>query len=262
MKKLFIPSICLLLTAFALFAFTSGEKAKAEFYQLTVYQYNQPEQEAMLDTYLQQALLPALHRMGIKNIGVFKAIANDTSMTKQLFVLVPFTSLDKVTDITNKLMFEKQYQEAGSAYINAPYTTAPYNRIKTILLKSFHLAPNLKLPELKGSRKDRVYELRSYESATEKIFRNKVHMFNEGDEIGLFARLNFNAIFYSEVIAGDKMPNLMYMTSFENMKDRDEHWKAFGNDPYWKKLSAMQEYQKNVSHIDITFLRPTEYSDY
>ena len=130
------------------------------------------------------------------------------------------------------------------------------------MLKSFKLAPTLKLPTLSGPRNDRVYELRSYESATEKIFQNKLHMFNEGDEIGLFERLNFNAIFYTEVIAGSKMPNLMYMTSFENMQQRNEHWKKFSDDPYWKKLTSMPEYQQNVSHIDISFLRPTEYSDY
>jgi hypothetical protein len=58
------------------------------------------------------------------------------------------------------------------------------------------------------------------------------------------------------------MPNLMYMTCFENKADRDDHWKSFSQDPYWKKLSSMPEYQKNVSHIDIIFLRPTDYSDF
>ena len=111
-------------------------------------------------------------------------------------------------------------------------------------------------------KKDRVYELRSYESASEKIFRNKVQMFNEGDEIGIFRRLNFNAVFYSEVIAGSKMPNLMYMTSFENMEDRNAHWKSFSSDSSWKKLSSMPEYKNNVSHIDISFLRGAEYSDF
>jgi hypothetical protein len=134
--------------------------------------------------------------------------------------------------------------------------------METILLQAFSLAPKLQLPALKESRRNRIYELRSYESATEKIFQNKVKMFNEGDEIGLFKRLNFNAVFYGEVIAGGKMPNLMYMTCHENKTLRDANWKAFGNDPFWKKLSAMPEYQHNVSHIDITFLYPTEYSDY
>ncbi|MGF2413297.1 MAG: NIPSNAP family protein, partial [Ferruginibacter sp.] len=103
---------------------------------------------------------------------------------------------------------------------------------------------------------------RSYESATEKIFANKVHMFNEGNEIDIFKRINANAVFYSEVIAGSHMPNLMYMTCYENKADRDAHWKNFGSDPAWKKLSAMPEYQHNVSHIDITFLQPLEYSDF
>ena len=51
------------------------------------------------------------------------------------------------------------------------------------------------------------------------------------------------------------------MTSFANMPDREAHWKAFGADPEWKKLSSKPEYQNNVSHIDITFLRPATYSD-
>jgi hypothetical protein len=57
------------------------------------------------------------------------------------------------------------------------------------------------------------------------------------------------------------MPNLMYMTTFENKASREEHWNAFREDAQWKKLSAMPEYQHNVSKSDIFFLRPTEYSD-
>jgi hypothetical protein len=64
-------------------------------------------------------------------------------------------------------------------------------------------------------------------------------MFNEGDEVGLFKRLHFNAVFYAEVVAGSTMPNLMYMTTFENRADRDTHWSTFGKDEYWKKLSDL-----------------------
>jgi hypothetical protein len=86
-------------------------------------------------------------------------------------------------------------------------------------------------------------------------------MFNTGDEVGLFRRLNFNAVFYGEVVAGSTMPNLMYLTTFENMTDRNEHWDAFGKDAYWKKLSALPEYQNNVSKNVTTFLYPADYSD-
>jgi hypothetical protein len=84
-------------------------------------------------------------------------------------------------------------------------------------------------------------------------------MFNQG-EVELFDRLGFNAVFYGQVIAGSRMPNLMYMTTFENRTVRDEHWKTFGSDPEWKKMSSDPKYQNNVSKIDIIYLRPTAYS--
>jgi hypothetical protein len=58
------------------------------------------------------------------------------------------------------------------------------------------------------------------------------------------------------------MPNLMYMTTFTDQESRDEHWKAFGEAPEWKELIGMPKYEHNVSHADIIFLYPTEYSDY
>lgn len=250
----------LLLSSFLSWSQT-GKKERS-FYQIIVYHFTNADQEKILDNYLQNALLPALHKQSITEVGVFKALANDTSASKLLYVFVPIGTLDNTIKLTAKMNDDKTYQSAGSEYINAVYTSPPYSRMETILLRAFPLAPQMSLPALKSEKKDRVYELRSYESPTEKIFRNKVQMFNDGDEIGLFKRLNFNAVFYSEVIAGSKMPNLMYMTSFENMADRDAHWKDFGNDAYWKKLSSMPEYQNNVAHIDITFLRPADYSDF
>ncbi len=252
--------MCLLLSS-QLSAAYAG-KPKREFYQLTVYHYNTEIQGKLIEQYLEAALLPALHRAGISKIGVFKAIANDTAADKLLYVLIPVKNLEMITVIDLKLKKDAVFSKAGEEYINAVYTKAPYNRKEIILLQAFSLAPEMQLPNLTAAKKDRVYELRSYESATEKIFQNKVQMFNEGDEIGLFKKLNFNAVFYAEVIAGSKMPNLMYLTSFENKADRDAHWKAFGADPFWKKLSAMPEYRNNVSHIDITFLRPADYSDF
>src|SRR4030095_2829866 len=243
-------------------SWNDGEKPAREFYQLTVYHFTTATQEKVLDNYLQNALLPALHRIKIRNVGVLKAWPNDTAADKTIYVITPLPALDMLTKITDKLKQDDSFNNLAAEYLTAVYNNPPYSRKETILLQAFPLAPRLQLPSLNSSRKERVYELRSYESATDNKFDNKVQMFNQGDEIGLFKRLNFNAIFYGSVMAGSKMPNLMYMTSFENKKDRDEHWKTFGSDPYWKKLSAMPDYQNNVSHIDITFLYPADYSDF
>ena len=232
-----------------------------QYYALRIYHFRDSVQEKTLDHYFSDALLPALHRMNIVSVGVFKSLANDTVSDKRIYVFIPFNSAEEVWQLNEKLQKDKDYQTAGNEYMNAVFSTPPYTRIETIILYAFPMAPRMQLPGLRSAKSERVYELRSYESATEKIFQNKVNMFNDGDEIGLFKRLGFNAVFYSEVVAGSRMPNLMYMTTFDNMEEREKHWKAFSDDAQWKKLTSMPLYQKNVQHADIIFLRPTDYSD-
>ena len=243
-------------------SFSHAAPPKREFYVIKIYEITGADQEKQIDAYLKDAYLPALHRAGIRNVGVFKPVQKDTAyFGKRIYVLTPFSSLEQFTVLPDVLQKDKLYLAAGKNYIDAPYNTPPFARLQSILLRAFSYMPKLEAPALTGSKADRIYELRSYEGHTEKIYRNKVQMFNEGGEVTLFKRLGFNAIFYGEVLSGSRMPNLMYMTSFENQTSRDEHWKAFGSDPEWKKLSSMPEYQNNVAKINIYFLYPTEYSD-
>jgi hypothetical protein len=241
---------------------TSAAKApEREFYEIRIYHVKTDAQESRVEKYLQQALLPALHTAGIKNIGVFKPVEKDTA-DQTVYMLIPYKSLADVTRIREALAKDKTYNENGAEYLDTKFDDPAFERIESIILQAFTHHPKLTTPELKSDRSERIYELRSYEGHSEKIFANKVQMFNEGGEVALFKRLDFNAVFYSEVVAGPKMPNLMYMTTFENKTARDEHWKTFVDDPEWKKLSSMPEYKDNVSHIDILFLRPAAYSDY
>ncbi len=235
---------------------------KQEFYSIRIYQLKTKEQEERVDKYLQGAFLPALHRMGIQKAGVFKPIGNDTAAIRRIYVLIPFHSLEQFLGLTASLQKDQSYLSDGKDYLDAVYDNPPYTRIESILLQAFPDMPRLEAPTaLKTPASERVYELRSYEGPTEKYFANKVQMFNQGGEIPLFKRLNFNAVFYASVLSGAHMPNLMYMTSFENMASREQHWKDFGADPFWKQLVASPEYQHNVSHVDIVFLHPADYSD-
>lgn len=264
MKKtnLLLISLAILLIFITLSA--SAFTAKRDFYQIKIYHLKDKAQENRLDQFLKDAYLPALHRIGINKVGVFKPIIEAGAAEPAellLYVFIPFKSEKEFITLESKLSKDKIFTSAAKDYLDAAYDNPPYARIESILLSAFSYQPHFDLPALKSPKSERVYELRSYESATEKIYKNKVQMFNEGGEVTLFKRLNFNAVFYGEVISGAKMPNLMYMTTFENKTDRDAHWKTFVDDPEWKKLSAMPEYQHNVSHIDITFLRPVDYSD-
>ncbi|MGZ3750839.1 MAG: NIPSNAP family protein [Mucilaginibacter sp.] len=249
--------ICLLSMA----AMANATGAPMYYYQIKIYHLKTKMQEDRLDSYLKNAYLPALHRASIAKVGVFKSMDQDTS-EKKVYVLIPYSKLGEVEIVDNKLQNDAQYLSDGKDYIDATYNDLPYTRVETIVLKAFPKWPAPTEPQLTANKADRVYELRSYESPTEKLNINKVRMFNDGGETVLFNRLNFNAVFYAEVLAGSHMPNLMYMTTFNSKADRDKHWDTFSNDPEWKTLVAKPEYQHNVSKADIIFLHPAEYSDF
>jgi hypothetical protein len=257
-NSLFFKTVLFLLIGFNAFA----NPPKREFYDIKIYTVKSKEQEMRVEQYLKDAYMPALHRMGIKTIGVFKPVATDTAAYgKLIYVLTPIKNLNQLLELPKKLSEDAAYLSAGKDYIDADYKNPPYVRFETIVLQAFPDAPMLILPKLNGAKSDRIYELRSYEGHTEKIHQNKVKMFNAGGEVALFQRLGFNAVFYGQVISGSHMPNLMYMTTFENKASRDEHWKAFGSSPEWTKLKADPQYQNNMSKNTSFFMYPTEYSD-
>ena len=251
-----ITSIILLLFSVIILA------QEKEIYQLKIYSFDTKLQQETTDLFLETAYLPALKRQKITNIGVFKTRDIDSVNRLKTYILIPFNSINQFESLESSLSNDAQFLKDGSAYLKSSYDNAPYKRIASILLTAFIDHPKLTTPKLKGPRKERIYELRSYESATEDLFKNKVDMFNAGGEVKLFDRLEFNAVFYGEVISGPVMPNLMYLTTFENQESRDLHWKAFGDSPEWTILKSDSKYQNNVSSNIQIFLYPTSYSDY
>jgi hypothetical protein len=257
-------SACVATLLAFVFLFSSAFAVRRDFYQIKIYRLKDAGQEARLNAFFKDAYLPALHRAGITKVGVFKYIgAPNVKDPVELYyyVLIPFKSSEQFFKLDQKLAADKAFAADGKDYIDAAYNNTPYSRIESVLLQGFTGSPVLKMPDLKGPMSERVYEIRSYEGPTEKLYLNKVEMFHKGDEIGIFKRLGFNAVFYGEVISGANMPNLMYMTTFENRAERDEHWKAFSADEQWKKVRVMPEYQNNVSKNDTRFFRPADYSD-
>ena len=238
-----------------------GNESVREFYQLKIYHLKDLKQQGRVEKYLKDALLPALHRLGINKTGVLKNLDGDTTGLK-IYILIPFKSMDELLQLPDLLKKDKVYTVAGSDYLDAPFDNPPYARFETIILKSFKDMPVMEVPVLPTPRSERIYELRSYESATEKIHQTKLKMFNEGGEIGIFKHIGSKPVFFGQVIAGSHMPNLMYLTAYADKASREEHWNIFRQLPEWKKLSAIPEYLNVVSGKDIIFLYPTDYSDF
>lgn len=242
-------------------AFPGGKPANSSIFQIKLYHLKDDNQVSMTDNFLKGAYLPALHRFGIKNIGVFKPISNDTASDKLIYVLIPFTSVDQWIKINDRLNADAAYKSAGENFLHADSKNVPFQRLESILLEPFSGQTFLKIPKQKNP--DRVFELRSYESPTWHLADKKRAMFNK-DEMNIFRRLSFDPVFYGEVISGSHMPNLMYMPIFKSVEDRNAQWKVFGNDPKWKEISSDPFNENNVSvnHIDSILMHSTDYSDY
>lgn len=230
-----------------------SKKDNREFYELRAYVLKNKQQQQLVESYFSDAAIPALNRAGIYNVGVFTELkpADNT----QLYVLIPYSSLDEFLIVQNRLANDKFYLSAASPYLNAPASEPAYERMESSLLEAFAHAPKLQVP----SRKQRIFELRRYEHATEGAGKKKLEMFNDAGEIDIFKRLGFNPVFFGETLIGPARPNLTYMLTFDDMEAHDNHWKAFGSDPEWKKISSIPDYAdaKLVSHITSTLLSPS-----
>ena len=87
-----------LLVSVSIFSFASKSPHR-EYYRLTVYHYKTPAQEQVIDSYLQNALLPALHKLNFTNVGVFKAWANDTVEDTMFYVFISVKLLAQLEEI-------------------------------------------------------------------------------------------------------------------------------------------------------------------
>jgi hypothetical protein len=224
-----------------------------EYYELRVYSVASAEKQALLDEYLQHTALPAYAKLGIKNVGAFKAL--DDAANHAVYLLIPYTSMEQFVTATAKAGGDLAYG-APATYAGVPMKDPVYDRIESSLLLAFEGMPQMKVP----AKKDRIFELRIYESHNEKAGKQKVKMFNAGGEIAIFNQTGLTPVFFGEALVGTRLPNLTYMLTFDNMEARDRNWKQFGSHPDWVKLKDQPEYVDTVSKITNIFLAPAAYS--
>ncbi|MEJ2010163.1 MAG: NIPSNAP family protein [Acidobacteriota bacterium] len=225
-----------------------------EFYELRHYVLHRSRANLTHD-YLRDAAIPALNRAGIRPVGVFEVLVGPESPS--LYVLIPHPSAESVLTGWERVRADKEYQERGAAFLNAPATSPAFVRVESELMAAFATHPRITPPPA-GPR---VFELRTYENPTKNANLTKIKMFNSG-EIDIFKRVGFHPVFFGEKLIGPKWPNLTYMLASASVEERDKHWAAFGADPEWKKLSSIPEYtdERIICNITNYLLRPAAYS--
>ena len=212
------------------------------------------KQRAFID-FVGNAAIPAMNRAGVGKVGAFTVVYGENEPS--LLLVLSHQSLDSVVSLRDRLAADTEYARAGAAILDAPMSDPAFVRVESTLLRAFDAMPTLEAAA--APAKSRIFELRTYESHSDRAALNKLKMFNAG-EVPIFRRAGLTPVFFGETVIGAKMPSLTYMLTFADMPARDAAWAKFGQDPEWKALSGDPQYRDNVSSISDIILQPTAHS--
>lgn len=241
---------------------TTGRAANPDKHvlELRTYTLTDAEAEKTLDAYLEGALIPALKRQGLGPIGAFAQAEPDPTAPPQVLLLIAGDSADAVVAAELELASDEAYQSAAKQYLTTPADKPVISRISSELLLSFDVWPKATASKQKQEGRDRLFELRTYESPTERLGHLKVEMFNSG-EVPIFLDSGITPVFMGQALVGDKLPNLTYMTVYDDVDSRDKAWKTFVEHADWQVLKEVKKYAGTVSKIHKSDWRPKSYSD-
>ncbi len=228
----------------------------AEFYEIRIYRVFDFEKQNQLEAWIKGALLPALVRLDIKNVGVFQNQGDPNDHSE--FMVIPYQSLEQFSELNIQLAADKEFTEASKEWFGQDMKDPVYNRIDSWLTAAFDSIPKMELPAHIAAP-DRIYELRLYESHNMDSARRKVKMFDDG-ETQLMRDVKLGPVFFGRSLVGPDCPNLIYLLGAENEAAHKEHWKAFIASPGWAAIKDLPEYADTVSKIQNWYLKPTNFS--
>ena len=229
-----------------------------QYYELRKYHLLNNANQGALNTFLEEAAIPALNRLGIDSVGVFNVMYGQNEPT--LYVLLPHPSMESVVTLSSRLADDDEFVDEGAPFLETSISDPAFVRMESELKLAFEGMPQLEVPEAADEGDPRLFELRTYESHNPVAARKKIEMFNEGGEIDIFRKTGLTPVFFAETLIGENLPNLTYMLVFEDMQERDAHWEQFVSDPDWEELSQNEYYANTVSNISDIILQPTSYS--
>ncbi len=180
----------------------AGSTSPRQFFEWRQYHLRTGTQKNLVGDFLKNVGIAAMNRIGIKPVGVFTPVYGPSNA--KLYVLLVHESLDSVLNASARLLEDKEVREKGASFLDASISEPAYVRFESSLLAAFSHMPKLEVPALK----ERIFELRIYESHCAKMGKKKVEMFNEGGEIAIFKKTGLTPVFFGETIIGPNLPNL------------------------------------------------------
>jgi len=230
------------------------ESIKKQVYEWRIYTLT--GDGSSLDDYFQKALIPAYNRCKV-SVGAFSLFKVKEEEKAQRFLLFVYPDLKAYNDVRQAVWNDKAFQSAAQNFFE---TTAPnpvYSEFETYLCEAFD-----KMPEMRTVDKSRtLFEYRNYYSPNEDANKRKIKMFNV-EEIDLFDKVGINSLCYGEILAGTRMPGLIYITWYKDEDTRNSAWRAFSSHPDWNAMRNRPEYKNTATNNIAKLLSPMPYSQF
>lgn len=228
----------------------SSPTQKKQIYEWRIYTLNGDGKT--LDTFFQEILIPAYNRKKIQ-VGAFAPYKPEEKGQRLLLLVYP--DIATYHSVKKNIWNDPTFRKAAQPFYD---TTAPnpvYSNFETYLCEAFDKIPVLQMPDKNRT----LFELRTYHSPNEEANQRKVDMFNK-DELDIFGEVGVNPVCYGEILAGSRMPALMYLTWYQDEAAHDAAWDKFRVHPDWLRIKGLPEYAHTATNNKSLYLSPMPYS--
>lgn len=243
--------------ALALFSSTGGYASvlstsgkEKEIYEWRIYTLN--GEATLFDRFYEDILTPAYNRKKIK-VGAFESYKPEDKLLRYYLFIYP--DMQTYHQVKKEIWQDPDFTRKAQPFYDTTASSPVYSNFETYLCEAFDKIPQHRLPDPGRT----LFEIRLYWSPNEEANQRKVRMFNV-DEIDLFDQVGINSVCYGEILAGPRMPALMYLTWYKDEPTRAEAWKKFGSHPEWHRMRDLPEYAHTATNNQSIFLTPLTYS--
>ena len=234
---------------------SAAEGAARPYYEFRIYRMQIGPQTGRMDSWAESRLMPLLKKNTASVPWAF-SVSRSGPMFPPSTGYYPTRDLPSAKSYGGSVAADPDWRKAVDE-LEAGHGP-PFYRADGWLLQATDYSPEFKA--VSGPR-GRIYELRIYESPTEKQLRALNERF-AGPEIPIFHRSGIHPVLYAETAIGPDMPNLTYLTPFDSLAQREQAWRAFRRDPEWPKArdESIARSGEIVRNITTILLSPTGYS--
>lgn len=225
---------------------------KKEIYEWRIYTLKSESDGNTLDAFYKDTLIPAYNRKKIP-VAAFKPYKPGEKELRYFLFIYP--DIQTYHTVKKEIWQDRTFTQAAQPFYDRTAPSPLYSNFETFLSEAFDKIP----VHRKADPGRTLFEIRLYWSPNEEANQRKVRMFNV-DEIDIFDNVGINSICYGEILAGSRMPALIYLTWYKDEETRAKAWDKFRVHPDWLRIKVMEEYANTATNNQSIFLTPMPYS--